>query len=95
MVYSRFISNVKLSNKLTGVMQEVSMSSKPIDVNFELKKKPSLSFSLDNFHKPIFNPAPLKKAVIEENPYVAKRVDYIVSDIDLKANETILDLYNP
>jgi len=93
MVYSRFVSNIKYGNKLTNVMQEVSMAKKPVDVNFELKKKPGLSFKLDNFHKPIFNPAPLKKAVLEENPKVEKRVEYIVGDNDMKANDAILDLY--
>ena len=94
MVYSRFTSNVKPNNKLTAVMQEVSMTEKPTDVGFELKKKPTLNFKLDGFHKPIFNPAPLKNARLEENPIVSKRVEYIVSDNDLKANGAVLDLYS-
>mgnify|MGYP001578485567 CR=1 FL=1 len=93
MIYSRFISNVRLKNKLTDVMQEVSMAKKPVDVSFELKKKPKLSFKLDEFHRPIFNPAPLKKAVLEENPSVDKRVEYVSSDYDLRAKDGILDLY--
>lgn len=93
MIYSNFISNVKISNKLAEVMQEVSMTKRPVDVSFELKKKPSLSFTFDNLHKPIFNPAPLKKARLEGNPVVDKHVDYIVSDYDMLANEAVVDLY--
>jgi hypothetical protein len=42
---------------------------------------------------PIGNPAQLVSARLAENPSVEKRVDYIVSDVDFKANSAILDLY--
>lgn len=99
MIYSRFISNIRnirleQQNKLVGVMQEISMASKPVDMSFKLKKKPSLRFSLD-IHVPIIgNPAPLKSAKLESNPKIERKVDYLANDTDVKANGAIAELYS-
>ncbi|MBS3095326.1 hypothetical protein J4231_01480 [Candidatus Woesearchaeota archaeon] len=93
LIYSRFTSNIKQSSRLLSTMQEVSMAKKPVDIDFELKKKPSFAFKLDSFHKPIFNPAPLAKAVPEGNTQIEKRVDCMVSDYGMKANDAVIDLY--
>jgi len=39
------------------------------------------------------NPAPLKKAQLEENPKVHKKVDYLTSDYDVKAAQALKELY--
>ena len=39
------------------------------------------------------NPAPIRKAILEENPKVPKKVDYLVSDHDVKATTAIKELY--
>ena len=93
MIYSRYVQPVKVPGKLTEIMQEVSMAKNPADINFDLKKKPTVNLQMDNLHAPVFNPAPLQKAKLESNITVAKRIDYITSDHHLKANEGILDLY--
>ncbi len=96
MIYSRFMSDVKKPNegKLLGVMQEVSMAEKPCDVEFFLKKKPIVRLEMDGRSNPVANPAPLERARLTENPKIAKKVEYVVSDTDLKAKDAILDLYN-
>lgn len=94
LINSRFKTEIKFSNsKLLGTMQELVMSSKPTDAEFVLKKKPTLS--LNTFHElsPIANPAPLRTARLTENPSVPKRVDYLVSDTDVKAEDALMDLY--
>jgi len=93
MIYSRFVSNIKKSNKLLETMQEVSMAYKPCDIEFILAKKPKISFELNNRTAPIGNPAPLLKATFQENPKVEKKVDYIVSDYDLNATDAIVHLH--
>lgn len=95
MIYSRFITNVrKRESKLKEKMQEIALASKPVDVNIELKKKPKIKIELDKHVAMIGNPAPLKKVVLESNISVEKKVEYIVEDTDVKAEEAILELYN-
>lgn len=94
LVYCRFTSSIKKpEGKLLGTMQEISMASKPCDVEFFLKKKPKVSMEFDLKVPPIGNPAPLIKARLQENPKIEKRVDYLVNDNGIKAAEAILDLY--
>jgi len=95
LIHSRFIVDVKHgSGKLLDTMQEVSMASKPASVEFVLKKKPKLQLSFDAWHAPIGNPAPLVKATLEENPVIAKPVEKVVNDSDLKAADAMQILYN-
>ncbi len=93
LIYSRFQSNIKKSNRFTSIMQEIALSSKPVATEFKLKKKPSVNFHLD-LHMPIIgNPAPLERVRLEENPKVERKTDYVTSDYDLKANNAIRELY--
>ncbi|MDI6826189.1 MAG: Nre family DNA repair protein [Candidatus Aenigmarchaeota archaeon] len=94
LVYSRFKSDVKNpKGKLMEVTQELSMSKKPTDVEIQLKKKPRFTFSFDPWVTPIGNPAPVVKAELTENPSVERRVEYLVSDHDIKAQDAVLELY--
>ncbi len=95
MVYSRFSSNAKnpLGSRLLNVMQEVSMAHKPCDVEFFLKKKPTLKLDTNTHTSPVGNPAPLERARLAENPKIATKVEYVVSDTDLKAKDAIIELY--
>ncbi|MEK6812610.1 MAG: hypothetical protein AABX86_00680, partial [Nanoarchaeota archaeon] len=94
LIHSRFTVDVKQgSGKLLNTLQEVSMASKPTSVEFVLKKKPKLHLSFDMRHAPVGNPAPLVKAMLEENPVIAKPVEKAVSDSDLKAADAMQMLY--
>jgi len=94
MIYSRFKSHVKQKEgKFLETMQEISMAKKPCFAEFRLKKKPIINLSLDSRASPIGNPAPLKKVSLEENPKVEKKVDYVVSDNDLKVEDALAILY--
>ncbi len=93
MIYSRFQSNIRKSNKFLEVMQEIALASKPVATEFKLKKKPFIKLQLD-LHMPVLgNPAPLEKARLEENPKVERKVDYLTGDYDIKAGEAIQELY--
>jgi len=95
LIYSRFkTSSVKRPfGKLVDVTQELAMAKKPADVEIHLKKNPRFTFSFDGFAQPIGNPAPIDSAVLAENPSVEHRVDYIISDQDLKAQNAVVELY--
>ena len=96
MIYSRFYSSIKPSfqdDKLKRIMQEVAMTSVPVSMEFKLKKKPSINFSSDYQSAIIGNPAPLIEARFQENPKIEKKVDYLVSDIDVKSVQASEELY--
>lgn len=94
LIYSRFkTSSIKASGKLIDVTQELAMARKPTDVEIHLKKSPRFTFSFDGFTQPIGNPAPIDSAVLTENPSVEHKVDYIISDTDLKAQNAVVELY--
>lgn len=95
MVYSRFRSNVKQpKGRLVEVVKELAVSKSPANVEIELKKNPKFMFSFDPYLTPIGNPAPIVKAELTDNVSVEQRIDGLVSDYDIKANEAILDMYN-
>lgn len=94
LIYSRTRSNIKAREiKLIDVMQEVSMAKNSVDVEFILKKQPKLTFALDKYIPPIGNPAPLIKAEIQDNIKVDHKVDYLVSDYDIKTEEALIELH--
>lgn len=100
MIYSRFVSNIKLTgrnareSKFVDVMQEIALAEKPVDASFELFKKPIVKMDLNASVAMVGNPAPLKNARIESNPKVEKKVDYLANDADVKATTAIQELYN-
>ncbi|NQV09158.1 hypothetical protein HQ529_04875 [Candidatus Woesearchaeota archaeon] len=90
---SRFQINVKESNKFLDITQEVSMASKPVDVEINLKEKPKFRLNLDPFTAPTGPRGTIVKADITSNPKISHKVDKVVDDIDLKAVGGIKYLY--
>jgi len=96
LIYARFKSNIKDARKKTKflqVMQEVSMADKNVDTEIFLKKPPRYGFEASRQSAIIGNPAPLKNARLEENPHINRKVEYLTSDTDVKANIAIQELY--
>jgi len=93
LIYGKGQSHIKTSSKLKQVTQELALSSKPVSTEFFLKKKPTMSFTPDSVFRPMTNPAPIKKVLLEENPTVSKKVDYITSDCDVTATDALQELY--
>jgi len=94
LIYSRFVNNIKShGNKLSEVMQEISMAYKPCDVEFNLKKKPVIKLNTDNISNPLGNIAPLRRAKIVGNIKVARKVDYFVDDKYVKAESAMVELH--
>ncbi len=96
LIYARAKSKVKdarKSSRFLQLMQEISMASKHIDTEIFLKKPPRYNINPDK-HVPIIgNPAPVKKIRLEENPFIPRKVEYIVGDTDAKAVVAISELY--
>ncbi|MDG6907989.1 MAG: hypothetical protein JRN20_19650 [Nitrososphaerota archaeon] len=92
MVYSRShvndTSDISL-NKLVEAMQELAMSSTPLDVDIKLSRRPQFAFSFDTYSTPIGNPAPIERVKVIDNATVERSIDKAVHDPDLRAVEAI------
>jgi DNA repair protein NreA len=95
LIYGKFKTQIKQTKKgqFTKLMQEISMAYKPVSTEFFLKKAPSKNLEINNHNPIIANPAPLQYARLEENPKIKKKVDYLVSDTDSKAANSIQELH--
>jgi len=94
MIHSRTSYDVKRpKGNILKTMQELSMAKKSTDIEVWLKSKPKFKFSVNNFTPPIGNPATIKEAKITENVKVPRRVDEVISDTDLKAENATNLLY--
>jgi hypothetical protein len=95
LVYSRFkVSTVKRpAGRLVETTQELAMAKKSTDVEIELKKNPVFKLRLSNWFTPIGNPAPILNARLMENVKVERKVEYLISDLNLKAQDAIIELY--
>ncbi len=94
LVNSNFKSNIKtFDDKLVDMGKEIALSSKPVDVEINLEKKPSFELSFNQDAMPHGPSVKLKKASITENPKIPTKVDKVTSDTDLKANQGLNLLY--
>ncbi len=95
MIYSRFLSDIKRpSGKMVETTQEVAMSKQPADVEVELEKQPTFNIDVSHWSRPISSPAPVKRISLTENPKIERKIDYMVSDTDLKSTDAVIRLYN-
>jgi DNA repair protein NreA len=93
LINSRVNINIKGRNKFLELNQEVSMSSKPVDVDINLKEKPHFRVTYDNYMAPTGPYAELVKAKLTENPKIHTKVQKVHYDTDLKASDAIIYLY--
>jgi DNA repair protein NreA len=94
LIYGKAKTHIKVPDKIKQITQELALSSKPVSTEIFLKKKPTFQFTVDKVFQPMTNPAPLKRAILEENPSVPKKVDYLINDTDAKSVDVINELYN-
>lgn len=94
LINSRSGFNVRKKDKFLDLNKEIAMSSKPVDLEVSLLKKPSLDMNFDNFMAPQGPRASLRQAVLTENPYIHTKVDKVNSDTDLKAGKALTYLYD-
>jgi hypothetical protein len=92
---SRFKSNVqeaKKKDKFVQLAQEIAIASRPVDVEIHLKKDVKVRRDKDRVLAPIGMRAPLKKARIEGNVKVDRRVDKVIND-EIKSAQALDYLY--
>jgi hypothetical protein len=93
LINSRTNANIRSSPRIVGTAQEVALASKPVDLDIELVKLPSLNLHLDGTVAPMGPVAELKRVELASNPHVHTRVERAYDASDLKAADAIIDLY--
>jgi len=96
LVNARKHFNVDLATKpdrYLDAMQQIAASSLSLDTEVKLTKKPLISLHFDPSSAPYGPVGTLEKVEITDNPKIDRRVDYIISDTDYKAETAMLDLY--
>lgn len=93
MIFSRShvndVAGPEASGRVLDAMQELAISSRSLDVEIKLSKKPSFAFEFDQRATPIGNPAPVEKIKVVDNAVVSHSVDSVVSDTDLKTTDAL------
>ncbi len=85
--------DIKHQSKLLEIAQEVSMASKPADIDIKLEKNPSFRLITDAYSAPTGPAASLKQAKLTSNPSIHTKVQKAFADTDLKAKDALINLY--
>lgn len=93
LINSRFKTAVRGKNKFLQISQEIGMASRPVDVELNLKERPVFRIDSDDINPPMGPNARLARACIVSNPFVSRKVEAVVSDVDWKANDALVHLY--
>ncbi|MAG47844.1 hypothetical protein CL617_04520 [archaeon] len=92
LINSRTSTNVfeiQKDNRLIELMKDVGVASKKVDVEVELKKKPSMRVNFEEIAMPMGPSAPMKKVSLTSNVKIERSVDKVTNDTDLKAVEAL------
>ncbi len=98
LIRSNFVMNAeeasKQSVKLLDSVQEMALSSSPVDAEVQFYKPPQMSLGFDGVIPPIGPTGNLKALNLVQNPTVPRKVDQLVYDKDAKAYVAVKELFN-
>jgi len=90
LVNARKKSNV---HKIEDVARLVGVAAKPVEMEIDLKKKPGFGLNFNSEASPYGPNVEVEKAKITENVKIARAVEKVGDDYDLKANDALSYLY--
>lgn len=85
-------TDVKDRDSLAGVGREIAMAGKPVDTEVSFEKSPGSGVSVDGATQPMGPSGKADEVDLAENPYVPKKVDYLVGDTDARAGTALREL---
>jgi len=88
------ISDASKGNRLLDLLQEISMSTSPVDSEAEFNKRPIGTIYLSDETQPFGPSSSLKSFKTFNNVSVDRRIEKAYYDRDMKASEAIVKLYN-
>jgi hypothetical protein len=93
LINSNFRTKIKgFNDRFMDIAQEVSLSSRPVDTEIVLDKKPEFKLTFNQETTPYGPTIKLEKARLTENPKIPTKVDKIIND-DLSARNSLNILY--
>ena len=97
LIHSKFSTDIKaprrLDSKLLEEIQQLALSDRPTDTEVYFKKRPKIRFNFDGIVTPVGISASVKDMRVVDNPHIPRKVDYLSSDTNLKAQEAMMLLY--
>lgn len=93
LINSNFNMNVNKLNKHLPQIQEIALSSKPIDVEINAKKPPKIFFRNDSIMAPTGSTASLEKFSLTSNPQIHSSVQKFYYDTDCRSVEALTSLF--
>ncbi|MFQ6051618.1 MAG: Nre family DNA repair protein [Candidatus Hydrothermarchaeota archaeon] len=88
------LADVKKPSKILDAVHEIVLASKPVDTEIKLAKEPRFRMSFSDYEQPMGPSAPLISIKVTENPKIPRHIEKITSDIDLKADKALIELYD-
>ena len=93
LINSRQKACIKPTSRFFEMIREIGMSSRPIDVEVNLRSKPKFKLQLDSFNSPRGPSGDIKKARLTSNSRVPTKIDKVVDDTDLKSVKALNYLF--
>ncbi|MBI5884956.1 hypothetical protein HZB89_02560 [archaeon] len=75
-------------------IQEIVLARKPVDLEVELKSKPTAALEFDSHFTPMGPKAEQKSISLNENPSIDSKLESLSSDIDVKATTALHELFD-
>ncbi|MEM4036118.1 MAG: Nre family DNA repair protein [Fervidicoccaceae archaeon] len=81
------------SSRILDELRELALSSRPVDVEMEFARPLRPRVLLDEHVPPMGPGSPLRRLRLASNPSVPRVVERVSSDVDLDAEEALVELY--
>ena len=93
LVNSRTKTNVKKTPNTLDALKEIAMSKKSVDIEAHYSKPIHTSIRFGGITAPSGPCATIETLKLTENPNTSRKIEYVVSGTDFKANDAIQYLY--
>jgi len=92
LVRGKLQKNVFTRDRYIRELQAVTLSSKPVDMEINFRKKPSFSLSFSPILQPMGASGEVNKIKVVDNPKIKSPVYKLIDD-DIKADEVVVEFY--
>lgn len=88
------VTDVSSASRILEITQEQIQATSPVQLEVKFSKKPRLDLKFDHYNQPMGAHVQVDSVILASTPKIDFKVDRIVSDTDLKANNAVNDLYD-
>ncbi|UCE13729.1 MAG: hypothetical protein JSV04_00805 [Candidatus Heimdallarchaeota archaeon] len=88
------VTEVSSRSKVLEITQEQIQATSPVQLEMKFSKKPRLDLNFDRFTQPMGARVQINSIQLASTPKIDQKVDRVVADTDLKANDAVARLYS-